>query len=297
MSKPAWVPRNAGRRHLCVSGLKFERRNSSKRILFCSGCGARARATLESGRARTDRDLRQASQLARRLAGFCAHHVTGTWNTECFSAWSCLLQKQRGDATTLTMWDVSATTCAGHDFGCLVGNLTQCRLRCSRISPGTSGYCQGGRCMCETGIPVPGPASIVRPRLARQVRPVVPPIDLPVGAVGPPVRPAVGPHIRPGLWPLAGAPPSPQLGPFIRPPMGPIVRLARSTGGSSTGPGCFRLTFTPSGRGLGCMMGNPFLCRRNCFMLYPGSTGFCMGFRCRCIGGPFGPMMNPFLMG
>ncbi|XP_075535593.1 longicornsin-like [Dermacentor variabilis] len=58
-----------------------------------------------------------------------------------------------------------------------------------------------------------------------------------------------------------------------------------------------------SRRGLACVMGNPFLCQQRCFMLYPGSTGFCMGFRCRCIGGPFGPMgmlgmmANPLLLG
>ncbi|XP_077513174.1 longicornsin-like [Amblyomma americanum] len=56
-----------------------------------------------------------------------------------------------------------------------------------------------------------------------------------------------------------------------------------------------------SRRGLACMV-NPFMCRQRCNMLYPGSTGFCMGLRCRCIGGPFGamtpfnPMMNPMMM-
>ncbi|XP_037285494.2 longicornsin [Rhipicephalus microplus] len=50
-----------------------------------------------------------------------------------------------------------------------------------------------------------------------------------------------------------------------------------------------------SRRGLACVMGNPLMCRRNCFMLYPGSTGVCMGFRCRCIGGPFGPGFLPFI--
>ncbi|XP_065301761.1 longicornsin-like isoform X1 [Dermacentor albipictus] len=68
------------------------------------------------------------------------------------------------------------------DFGCLMGNLMRCRLRCSRINPGTLGYCQGGRCMCETGIPVPGPAGIMRPRLVPQAGPIGPAFGLPVVA-------------------------------------------------------------------------------------------------------------------
>ncbi|KAL3207397.1 hypothetical protein MRX96_010185 [Rhipicephalus microplus] len=222
------------------------------------------------------------------------------------------------------------------DFGCLKGNLMLCRLRCSRIRPGTKGYCKGDSCICETGIPVQGSAGIMRSRLVRQVRLVVPPVGYPVGAVVPPMGPVHDPLAGPAVTSLAAPPVLPQLGPSVRPPVGAIVSSRRGLVvrpstvallGPSSQPVIGPLVppamrpplgtlvshppapaivppvgaiirsqiIPPLGRGLACVMGNPFMCRRNCFMLYPGSTGVCMGFRCRCIGGPFGPGFLPFI--
>ncbi|KAL3207391.1 hypothetical protein MRX96_010180 [Rhipicephalus microplus] len=43
------------------------------------------------------------------------------------------------------------------DFGCARGMIFVCQRRCMRLYPGSTGYCQGFRCMCDTHIPVRPP--------------------------------------------------------------------------------------------------------------------------------------------
>ncbi|XP_075535596.1 longicornsin-like isoform X2 [Dermacentor variabilis] len=46
---------------------------------------------------------------------------------------------------------------AGRDFGCARGMIFMCQQRCMRLYPGSTGYCQGFRCMCDTHIPIRRP--------------------------------------------------------------------------------------------------------------------------------------------
>nr|XP_050042970.1 longicornsin-like [Dermacentor andersoni] len=43
------------------------------------------------------------------------------------------------------------------DFGCARGMIMMCQRRCMRLYPGSTGYCQGFRCMCDTHIPIRRP--------------------------------------------------------------------------------------------------------------------------------------------
>uniref|UniRef100_A0A224YCR3 Longicornsin n=1 Tax=Rhipicephalus zambeziensis TaxID=60191 RepID=A0A224YCR3_9ACAR len=43
------------------------------------------------------------------------------------------------------------------DFGCGRGMVFACQRRCMRLYPGSTGYCQGFRCMCDTHVPVRPP--------------------------------------------------------------------------------------------------------------------------------------------
>lgn len=90
------------------------------------------------------------------------------------------------------------------DFGCLAGNLGRCRARCLRLYPGSLGYCQGTRCMCETFQPVGGGGLI--------------------GGFGPGFVPPLGGGGYLGGFPLGYVPPGINTpiggGVFIGPPVG-----------------------------------------------------------------------------
>ncbi|XP_077511957.1 longicornsin-like [Amblyomma americanum] len=49
---------------------------------------------------------------------------------------------------------------ARRDFGCAQGMIFMCQRRCMRLYPGSTGYCRGFRCMCDTHIPVRPPPFI-----------------------------------------------------------------------------------------------------------------------------------------
>nr|AEG42401.1 male-specific defensin [Haemaphysalis longicornis] len=50
---------------------------------------------------------------------------------------------------------------ARRDFGCARGMIFVCMRRCARMYPGSTGYCQGFRCMCDTHIPIRRPPFIM----------------------------------------------------------------------------------------------------------------------------------------